>query len=441
MQTSENKIQKTLQKLGIEALNEMQLAAVTACESEQDVVLLSPTGSGKTLAFLLPLLSNLDPSVTNVQALILAPSRELAQQIESVFKSLGSGFKVNCCYGGHPISVEKKNLSEPPALLIGTPGRIVDHLERGSFDPRDIKTLILDEFDKSLEFGFQEEMSTAIHYLHGLKKRILTSATESVDIPSFTGVTNPIRLNYLGESKQVQGLTIQLVRSPEKDKLDTLYSLICHLGGHPTLVFCNFREAVERVGGYLAENKIANEMFHGGLEQRDRERSLSKFRNGSCNVFVSTDLAARGLDIPDIKYIIHYHLPVNEEAFIHRNGRTARMKAEGTSFLLLNKDEETPNYFEKAPAEFDLPVRVPAPASPLWITLYIGKGKKDKLSKMDIAGFLLKKGNLQKDEVGIIDVKDFFAYVAVKRNKVDDLLNAIRNEKIKGMKTKIEISD
>ena len=393
---SDNKIEKALQKLGIEALNEMQLAAITACESESDVVLLSPTGSGKTLAFLLPLLSVFDPANPNVQALILAPSRELALQIESVFKSLGSGFKVNCCYGGHPINVEKKNLSEPPALLIGTPGRIVDHLERGNFDTRCITTLILDEFDKSLEFGFQEEMSTAIQYLHNLKKRILTSATESVDIPDFAGVKSPIRLNFLGETKQVKGLTIQIVRSPEKDKLDTLYSLICHLGGHPTLVFCNFREAVERVGGYLQENGIANEMFHGGLEQRDRERSLSKFRNGSCNVFVSTDLAARGLDIPDIKYIIHYHLPVNEEAFIHRNGRTARMKAEGTSYLLLNKDETTPEYFTSAPDVFELPVRVPAPASPLWITLYIGKGKKDKLSKMDIAGFFDEKGKFAK---------------------------------------------
>lgn len=441
MQMSDNKIEKALQKLGIEALNEMQLAALTACQSESDVVLLSPTGSGKTLAFLLPLLSVFDPANPNVQALILAPSRELALQIESVFKSLGSGFKVNCCYGGHPINVEKKNLSEPPALLIGTPGRIVDHLERGNFDTRGITTLILDEFDKSLEFGFQEEMSTTIQYLHNLKKRILTSATESVDIPDFAGVKSPIRLNYLGETNQVKGLTIQIVRSPEKDKLDTLYSLICHLGGHPTLVFCNFREAVERVGGYLQENGIANEMFHGGLEQRDRERSLSKFRNGSCNVFVSTDLAARGLDIPDIKYIIHYHLPVNEEAFIHRNGRTARMKAEGTSYLLLNKDETTPEYFTSAPDVFELPVRVPAPASPLWITLYIGKGKKDKLSKMDIAGFLMKKGNLQKDDVGIIEVKDFFAYVAVKRSKIKDLLRDIRDEKIKGMKTKIEISD
>lgn len=419
----------------------MQLSAVEAISKHKDIVLLSPTGSGKTLAFLIPVLKSLETATNKVQVMILTPSRELALQIEQVFKSMNTGFKSSCCYGGHKMSVEKNNLIEPPALLIGTPGRVLDHISRNNFSTEGIHTLILDEFDKSLELGFQAEMSAIIETLNSVKKRILTSATKALEIPEFTGVINPFVIDYLIENKAPEGLTCNIVKSVHKDKLSALFQLLCLLGGESTLVFCNHREAAQRVSDSLTDSMVVNEYFHGGLEQHIRERVLGKFRNGSCNILVCTDLASRGLDIPDVKHVIHYHLPVNEEGYIHRNGRTARMHAAGDSYLILSEEESVPTYIKDELKNIELPDTRILPPKPVWGTLYIGKGKKDKLNKVDIVGFLMQKGNLKKEEIGLIEVKDFFSYVAVKRNKIRELLRLVRDEKIKNKKTVIEECD
>lgn len=431
-------IQKALANTGIEALNEMQQAVLAAAGTSNDMVLLSPTGSGKTLAFLLPLLTSLTSEEKKIQALIVAPSRELALQIEQVFRSLGAGYKVNCCYGGHPMRTEKKSLEHPPTVLIGTPGRIVDHLERETINLDNVKTLILDEFDKSLELGFTTEMKEILSHLPSVKRRILTSATDSIEIPSFVGINRPLKLNFLSDVKELDTLKMYTVYSPEKDKLNTLYKLLCALGEGSSLVFCNLRESVERVSNYLTSMNIDNEFFHGGMEQLDRERTLSRFRNGSSTVFVSTDLAARGLDIPEVKQVIHYHLPVNEEAYIHRNGRTARMNAEGSSFLILNEVESLPEYITCEPAVFGLPKTDAKPVRSPWITLTINKGKRDKLSKKDVVGFIFQKGELEKDDLGVVEVKESYSFAAIKRDKFSALLQKIREEKIKGMKAKFE---
>lgn len=436
-------IRTALQNLKIETLNPMQEAALDAVSKDKDVILLSPTGSGKTLAFLLPLLRLLKPGDHTIQVLILVPSRELALQIDSVFKSMNTSWKTCCCYGGHPISEEKKSiLGNHPTVIIGTPGRITDHLSKGNFDPDTIHTLIIDEFDKSLEFGFHDEMAEIIAQLPGLKRRILLSATDAEEIPQFTGLNRTIKLNFLSDSAgEKPRLTLKKVISPAKDKIDTLYKLLCTLGNTSTIVFCNHRDAVDRIGSLLTEKGLYNERFHGGMEQPDRERALYKFRNGSCHVLISTDLAARGLDIPEVEHIIHYHMPVNEEAFTHRNGRTARWDATGTSYLILNEEEKVPEYIPSEIETFELPEKISRPPKSLWVTLYIGKGKKDKLSKMDIAGFLYKKGNLSHEDVGTIDVKEHYAFVAVRRSKVKQLMTLIQGEKIKGMKTLIEEAD
>lgn len=428
-------VTRSLANAGIERMNEMQRAVLEAGTS-RDMVLLSPTGSGKTLAFLLPLLTTFTSEEKKVQALIIAPSRELALQIESVFRSLGSGYKVNCCYGGHPLRTEKKSLEHPPTLLIGTPGRILDHLERGNINLDGVRTLILDEFDKSLELGFTDEMKEILARLPGVRRRVLTSATAGVEIPAFTRVTSPLRLSFLAEEKEVKGLTVRLVNSPIKDKLETLYKLLGELNGESALVFCNLREAVERVSGYLTEMGVDNECFHGGMEQPEREHALALFRSGGVNVFISTDLASRGLDIPEVKNVIHYHLPINEEAYIHRNGRTARMNAEGNAFLILNEIESVPEYITCDPAEFFLPAVARKPILPEWVTLTINRGKRDKLSKKDVVGFLFQKGGLEKDDLGVVEVKESCSYAAVKREKRSGLLARIREEKIKNMKAK-----
>jgi superfamily II DNA/RNA helicase len=437
---NEISIDKILNYLKIEKLNEMQLASIEAIEKKGDVVLVAPTGSGKTLAFLLPLVRKLDPGLKSVQTLILAPSRELALQIEQVFRSMGTDFKVNCCYGGHSMSIEKKNFTEPPAVLIGTPGRIADHIDRGNFDTETIFNLVLDEFDKSLEFGFEKEMSFIIRKVQSIRKRILTSATQSIDIPDFVGLRTPSRLNFSNEKEKAGNLSVKMVISEDRDKLMTLFRLICNLGNDSTLIFCNHKEAVERVSNFLTGKSIVNEYFHGGLEQDDRESALVKFRNGSNNLLISTDLASRGLDIPEIRNIIHYHLPSKGDAFIHRNGRTARMNATGTTFIIVSADEVLPDYIDPIPEEYPLSPEFDLPENPPWITLYIGAGKKDKINKMDIVGFLLKTGKLEKDELGLIDVKDNISFAAVKRNKVDRLLQNISGEKIKNKKVKIQVA-
>lgn len=432
---TKDKISRALANIGIEKLNAMQQAVLDA-GVEKDMILLSPTGSGKTLAFLLPLLTSLTDEEKKIQALIVAPSRELALQIETVFRSLGAGYKVNCCYGGHPIRTEKKSLEHPPAILIGTPGRIVDHIERENVDLTTVRTLILDEFDKSLELGFLREMKEILSYLPHVRRKVLTSATESVEIPHFIALRSPLRLSFLSDVKEAKGLKVYQVQSPVKDKLETLYRLLAELNGESALVFCNLREAVERVSHYLTERGVANEYFHGGKEQTQREKALAYFRNGTATVFISTDLAARGLDIPDVQHVIHYHLPLNEEAYIHRNGRTARMNNTGNAFLIINDVESTPEYLFAEPDEFFLPVGEKKPLQSQWVTLTISRGKRDKLSKGDVVGFLSQKGELGKEDLGVIEIRESCAYAAVKREKYKLLLRKISGEKIKNMNAK-----
>ena len=273
-------VEKVLGNLKIASLNEMQQASIAAANKGKDIVLLAPTGSGKTVGFLLPVLKNLDAAVKGVQALILVPSRELALQIEQVFKLMGTGFKVNCCYGGHPVKTERNNFEQPPAVLIGTPGRIAYHLRKENFDESSITTLVLDEFDKALEFGFQEDMAYIIGNLLSLKQRILTSATSMESIPEFTGVKNEIEINFLKDVKVVPDLKLKKVSATAEDKLDVLFELICKIGNKTTLIFCNHRETVDRISDLLIDKDLAHDIFHGGMEQDERERALLKFRNG-----------------------------------------------------------------------------------------------------------------------------------------------------------------
>jgi ATP-independent RNA helicase DbpA len=336
---------------------------------------------------------------------------------------------------------EENNLKEAPALIIGTPGRLADHIRRGNINTTAIATLVLDEFDKSVELGFQDEMSFITSALPALQRRLLTSATDVIEVPAFVGLTDPVKLSFLNEGESVaERLEIKMVRSPEKDKINTLFKLICFLGSRPTIVFCNHREAVERTSMLLKENGIVNMFYHGAMEQRERDAALSKFRNGSATLLVTTDLAARGLDIPHIRYIIHYHLPDTETSFIHRNGRTARMEASGTAIIILSPEEAIPSYIAGEIIPIQLPETDVLPEKPKWTTLFIGAGKKDKVNKIDIVGFLSKKGELKKEDIGLIDVKDYFSFVAVRKTKASHALHLVKNEKIKNKKVKIEVA-
>jgi len=324
--------QSILLKMGIEKLNPMQEEAAVVIGANSDIVLLSPTGTGKTLAFLLPLIAELDTECHEVQTLIVVPSRELALQIEQVIREMGTGYKANAVYGGRSGQKDKIELKHLPAILIGTPGRVADHIRRENFSIEHIKTLVLDEFDKSLEIGFEAEMSEIIAAIPHLQKKILTSATNKVLIPEFVALKDPEYVNYLGEG--VPELEIKTILSPNEDKLETLVETLDQLRNQPGIIFCNFKDSIQDVSDFLIENHIKHGCFYGGMEQKDRERALIKFRNGTYQILVATDLAARGIDVPEIKFIIHYQLPPRNHEFIHRNGRTARMHSSGTAYIL-----------------------------------------------------------------------------------------------------------
>ena len=442
MQSQENLTASVLEHLDIKSLNPMQEAVVEAFDRDGDIVLRSPTGSGKTLAFLLPIFLRLQPEVKSTQALIIVPSRELAQQIESVWKAMSTGYKVTCCYGGHKRETEENNLTEPPALIIGTAGRLADHIRRENITTGTIETLVVDEFDKSLELGFSDEMEAIIKALPAIKKRVLTSATEAASIPDFVGIVNPVKIAFEGEEQpEGYGLAIQVLHSADKDKLDSLFELLCFIGARPTIIFCNHRESVARTSEFLTERGLKPVFYHGAMEQQERDAALCKFRNGSADFLVTTDLAARGLDIPYIRYIIHYHLPLSEDAFTHRNGRTARMEKSGTAILIIGPDEKIPAYLQEdqlTALTMDPPFNLPD--DPEWVTLFVAAGKKNKINKVDIVGFLAQKALLKKEDIGLIEVKDFFSFVAVRKANAAAALHLIREEKIKNKKVRIEIA-
>jgi superfamily II DNA/RNA helicase len=414
----------------------MQLEAIEVIEKTTNTILLSPTGTGKTLAFLLPLIEVLDTNITDVQALILVPSRELAIQIEQVVRSMGSGFKVNAVYGGRPMSKDKIEIKHIPAILIGTPGRIADHFSNDRFSKDSIKTLILDEFDKSLEVGFEYDMRGIINQLPALNKRILTSATQSVKIPGFVRLDQPTTINYLTKSVASK-LAVKTVISPSKNKNQTVLDLLLHIGNEPAIIFCSLRDSIDHLSAFLERNKISQACFSGGMEQKDRERSLIKFRNGTCQVLIATDLAARGIDIPEMKYIIHYELPRAAEEFTHRNGRTARVDSKGTAYVVAWEKENLPEFIKKSN-----PVNISkkAPFKPqFWETLFISGGRKDKISKGDIAGLLFKQGNINKDQIGEIELKQDCAFVAVPVTIANELVQKLNNTRLKKKKVRITV--
>jgi len=429
-----------LHKFNITALNPMQEEACTAIRLRSDVVLLSPTGTGKTLAFLLPLLEKLDKDCEEIQILILVPSRELAQQIEQVTRKLGSGFKVNAVYGGRAGSLDKIDLKHRPAILIGTPGRIADRLRRDNFPLDHIHTLVLDEFDKSLEIGFEKEMIEILKVLPKVQQRILTSATSDAKIPGFVGLQKPRFINYLKEGSSQ--LIIKTILSPEKDKLKTLAKTLGFIGHQPGIIFCNFKDALERVSEFLKDRHIDHECFHGGMEQIDRDRALIKFRNGTTQLLLATDLAARGLDIPEIKFILHYHLPLRMKEFTHRNGRTARMNRDGIAYILHWEEEELPDFIQEIPTEnlhIEDKQRNTLSAKVKWKTLYISGGRRDKISRGDVAGLFLKQGQIRKDQLGVIELQQNCSYVGVHAEIAEFLIGKINNSKLKKKKVRVSL--
>lgn len=426
-------------KLGINKLNRMQ-RELAEKSNTPDMVVLSPTGSGKTLAFTIPVLKNMRPSSGAVQAVILAPSRELAVQIGKVVQAAATGYKTTCCYGGHSFEDEKNSLSVTPDILVGTPGRILDHLKRGNLDVHRNRILVLDEFDKSLELGFLDEMGKIIRRMPNVSRRILTSATPIEAYPEFLDMESAATFDFLQESNNpTERMQIYNVKSDLKDKLESLLLLLRNLRNGKTIIFANYRESAERIHEFLEKHHLPVGIYHGGLDQIEREKAVMMFNNGTFMVLTTTDLGSRGLDIQEVEHIIHYHLPQTKEIYTHRNGRTARVNATGCIYVITGPNERIPDFIQ-FDEEFPLDQNAEMQIDRTFETLFFSAGKKEKISRGDILGFLVAKGGLDAKEIGKIDIADHYALAAIPANKAEEVLAAIVKEKIKNKRIRISIA-
>ncbi len=427
------------ERMGIEELNDMQRQALDAWKSGGgDLVLYSPTGTGKTLAFALCLLQALKPPMQQLQAVVMSPSRELVMQTAELLRVLATGYKVTPCYGGHAVADEKASLAVTPDIIVSTPGRLLDHHKRGHIDLSGTRMLVLDEMDKSLELGFEDEMRRLLKQMPRINRRILASATVLDVVPDYVRLHNPFTLNVLEKTELPQErITVRHVKADSKDKLDTLRRLLLTLNGGKSIVFANYRESVERIHQYLVKNRIDAGIYHGAMEQQDRECVVSMLNNGSVSLLVATDLAARGLDIDTVEHIVHYHIPVSEQTYIHRNGRTARVDAIGNAYVITAPDEVLPEWvvvdepMELSPAK-------QMPRAPM-TTLYFQAGKKEKLSRGDIMGFIASNGGIDPKSIGRIDVRDHYALAAIPHKDAQTVLGHLPQAKIKGKKVRISI--
>ena len=426
-------------RMGIDTLNDMQQLALESWKSGRgDLVLYSPTGTGKTLAFALCVLQALKPPMQQLQAVVLAPSRELVMQTAEILRQLAEGYKVTPCYGGHAVAEEKSSLAVTPDIIVATPGRLLDHQRRGHINLSGTRLLVLDEMDKSLELGFEDEMRQLLKQMPHINRRILASATVLNVVPDYVRLHNPLTIDVLDKADHpAERIKVWQVVSESKDKLETLQQLLLSLESGKVIVFANYRESAERIHQFLVGKRIDAGIYHGAMEQQDRECAVSKLNNGSLTVLVATDLASRGLDIAQVEHIIHYHIPVNEQAYTHRNGRTARVNAVGTAYVISAPGEPLPEWISIDGQYRMKPKDKPVMAT--MATLYFQAGKKEKISKGDIMGFIANNSDANANDIGIIDVRDHYALAAVPRKQAQEILKRLQSSKIKGKKVRISL--
>lgn len=429
-------IERITQKTPVKSLNEMQQAM--AANKSRHTVLLAPTGSGKTLAFAIPMLMDCRPPQGRVQAIVIAPSRELVTQIAEVVRPIALPLKTVAFYGGHSMLDEMRSLAAVPDIIIATPGRLLDHLNRSTIDLGSVKTLVLDEYDKSLELGFQDEMRRICRRICRLDKVILTSATTLAEMPDFLHLSNPETIDFTDKVDKPSGrMEMVEVPSPVRDKLPTLIDLATGFGpASRSIIFVNHRESAQRVYDAMLDAGFPAGIYHGGLDQLQRELAVDMLNNGTTPILIATDLASRGLDIADVQSVVHYHMPPTPEAWTHRNGRTARQGATGTVYIITAEGENIPDYVnwqrKYRPRQSNGHPH-PSPVA----TIYFNGGKKEKISRGDIAGFLMQKGGLSSPEITSIIVKDHCAIAAIPAAKAAATLAAIAPHKVKGQRIRV----
>ena len=426
-----------LRRTRIAELNPMQ-RRMAEIPSRGTFTLLAPTGSGKTIAFAIPFLKSIAPAKGQIQGVVIAPSRELVLQIAEVLRPLATGLKTVAFYGGHSMQEETNSLSVTPDIIVATPGRLLDHLKRGHLDLGTVSSLVLDEYDKALELGFADEMKRVCRRLTGLRLVILTSATPLAAIPEYLPAKDPQTIDFSESDTPRRRMQVVRVESPSRDKLTTLSDLLHSLPNGRVIVFVNHRESAERIYDSLKKEHLPIGLYHGGLDQNDRENAIVQLANGSTPVLISTDLGARGLDIPELSGVVHYHMPTSPEAWTHRNGRTARPEDKGDIYVITAEGEDIP-YYVTTDRDYAPTGHSSDPIHSDTATLYFNVGKKEKISRGDIVGFLIAKGGLTASEIGVITLRDHAALVGVPRKKARELLARLSPEKIKNTRAKISL--
>jgi ATP-dependent RNA helicase DbpA len=449
-----------LSEIGFSTPTEIQKIAIPELCSGTDAIIRAETGSGKTAAYGLPLLSKINPEKHGIGSLILVPTRELAIQVQKELKNFAlhiPNLKISAFYGGHPFDTERKSLKHPPGILIATPGRLADHLRRDTVDLSGADYFVIDEADKLLEMGFEEEVKFILKYLPVSKQVILLSATfpEALENLSRTLFKQkPVRLetDKLALPAQIEHFIIDVPFSEKLEYLEKVFPYIFKKEKESSLhsiIFCNTREKSKQIAQNLTEKKFSVGLLHGEMEQPDRDKAMARFRNLSTPILVATDLASRGIDISTIELVINFEIPDHESAFLHRIGRTGRAGREGIVITLasgrelsrLKEWKDVPRYrlINIPDLKKIFSGKMEEPARTAMTTLHIHAGRKQKISKGDIVGALIAEAGLEAKEIGLIEIFDHFSYVAVPGDKSGKIMRQLQNAKIKGKN--IRVSD
>ena len=441
---------RVVRELGFSQMTPIQARSLPVLLRGEDLVGQSATGSGKTVAFTLPMLERLDLDARELQALVLCPTRELATQVAAAIRKLGrhrAGLRVLLLAGGMPSGPQRKALLEGVHIVVGTPGRVQDHVDRG-LEVAGVRTVVLDEADRMLDMGFGPAVEKILRVLPRERQTLFFSATfpPSIATMSRTWQRTPTHVTVAeeaGSKPDIQQIA-HMVAVADRDS--ALVAVLRQHAPASVLVFCNFKDSVRTAVKSLERAGFQAGELHGDLEQRDRDRVMAKFRNGSLTLLVATDVAARGLDIAGLEAVINYEFPTTPDAYVHRIGRTGRAGAPGLAIsLVAPRDTERLQACEAAcGARIErLPLPVPpkslaaAPAVAV-DTLFIGGGRKDKLRPSDILGALTGEAGLQAADIGRIEIGDRFTYVAVTHQVLAKMLAILPGLRIKGRTFRLE---
>ena len=438
-----------LESLGYLEMTAIQAAALPPALAGVDLIGQAKTGSGKTAAFALPLLTRLNPRDFGTQALILCPTRELAAQVASEIRRLAryqQNIKVVTLCGGQAIGPQIGSLEHGAHVVVGTPGRIKDHLRKETLSLERVKTLVLDEADRMLEMGFIDDIEAIIVATPASRQTLLFSATYPENIQSLSGrFQNAPQRVSVDSLHSAQHLTQRFFVCNKNERLASLVQLLAQFRPTAAVVFCNTKQEVRDVCDYLNEAGIHAQALHGDMEQRDRDQVLIQFKQLSCNILVATDVAARGLDIDDVPAVVNFELPRNAEIYVHRIGRTGRAGKEGLALSLLVEAErfrlQGISEYQQRELECESIERLPHTGAnlplPAFVTLCILAGRKEKVRPGDILGALTGDAGIDGKAVGKITVTDYSTYVAIARDEADSALGRLRSGKIKGRKFKV----